>query len=403
MNAALQPLTAPKFRLLFFGRLVSFLGNAFAPIALAFAVLDLTGSAGDLGIVLAARSLPTVALLLVGGVWADRLPRHVLLVTFSLLAAVTQAAAAALLIIGSAHIWQLALLEAVNGTGAAFLYPASLAVLPQTVEPALIQPANALLRLATNAARMLGAGLAGVVVAAFGPGWGIALDAATFVAAAVFFAGLRLPHIGTVPAGVLRELAGGWREFRSRTWLWAIVVQFAFVNAAVAGGFDVLGPLVAKRSLGGPAVWGLVVAAESTGLMAGALLALWYRPYRPLLVATYGVLAAVPVLVMLAVVAPVPVILGAAFTAGTGFEIFGVQWDTAVQHHVPAEALSRVYAYDALGSLIFNPVGQSLAGPAVVAFGLGGTIGLSAAIVLAATLAVLAVRDVRTLPRHLPA
>jgi hypothetical protein len=343
VNAALQPLTAPKFRLLFFGRLVSFLGNAFAPIALAFAVLDLTGSAGDLGIVLAARSLPTVALLLVGGVWADRLPRHVLLVTFSLLAAVTQAAAAALLIIGSAHIWQLALLEAVNGTGA------------------------------------------------------------TFVAAAVFFAGLRLPHIGTVPAGVLRELAGGWREFRSRTWLWAIVVQFAFVNAAVAGGFDVLGPLVAKRSLGGPAVWGLVVAAESTGLMAGALLALWYRPYRPLLVATYGVLAAVPVLVTLAVVAPVPVILGAAFTAGTGFEIFGVQWDTAVQRHVPAEALSRVYAYDALGSLIFNPVGQSLAGPAVVAFGPGGTIGLSAAIVLAATLAVLAVRDVRTLPRHLPA
>jgi hypothetical protein len=182
-----------------------------------------------------------------------------------------------------------------------------------------------------------------------------------------------------------------------------IVVQFAFVNAAFAGGFEVLGPLVAMRDLGGAATWGLVVAAESAGLIVGGVLALWHRPRRPLLIATYGVLAGVPVLLTLAVMAPVPVVCAAAFAAGIGFETFGVQWDTTVQHHVPAEALSRVYADDALGSLVFNPVGQSLAGPAMVAFGLGGAIGLGAAVILVATPAVLPVRDVRTLPRHVPA
>jgi hypothetical protein len=395
-------LAASRFRMLFLGRLVSFLGNAMAPVALAFAVLDLTGSAGDLGLVLAARALPTIGLLLFGGVWADRLPRHVILAAFSLVAAVAQAVAAALLISGTAHVWQLALLEAVNGMAAAFLGPASLGVVPQTVAPELIQPANALLGLAKNVARVLGAGMAGVVVAGFGPGWGIAFDAATFVAAAGFFARVGLPRAGLPQAGMFRELRSGWREFRSRTWLWVVVVQFAFVNAAFSGGFAVLGPLVAKRDLGGATAWGLVVAVESAGFMAGGLLALWHRPRRPLLAGTYGVLAGVPVLVTLAVVAPVPVVLVAAFVAGVGFETFGVQWDTTVQQHVPAEALSRVYAYDSVGSLVFNPIGQSLAGPAMVAFGLGGAIGLSAAIILVATLAVFLVRDVRTLPRRVP-
>ena len=389
--------------MLFFGRLVSFLGNAMAPVALAFAVLDLTGSAGDLGLVLAARAIPTIGLLLFGGVWADRLPRHMILAAFSLVAAVTQAAAAALLLCGTAHVWQLALLEAVNGMAAAFLGPAALGIVPQTVAPELIQPANALLGLAVNVAKVLGAGMAGVVVAGFGPGWGMAFDAATFVVAAAFFARLGLPRVSLPQAGMFRELRNGWWEFRARTWLWVIVVQFAFVNAAFSAGFAVLGPLVAKRDLGGAATWGLVVAAESAGFMAGGLLALWHRPRRPLLVGTYGVLAGVPVLVTLAVVAPVPVVLAAAFVAGVGFETFGVQWDTTVQHHVPAEALSRVYAYDSVGSFVFNPIGQSLAGPAMIAFGLGGAIGLSAAIILVATLAVLPVRDVRTLPRHVPA
>jgi hypothetical protein len=175
------------------------------------------------------------------------------------------------------------------------------------------------------------------------------------------------------------------------------VVQFAFVNAAFSGGFQVLGPVVAVRSLGGPAVWGLVVATQMVGFLAGGVLALSYRPRHPLRVAMYGVLAAVPMLVLLAMAKPLPLIVAASFVAGVGLETFGVQWDIAVQRNVPAEALSRVFAYDALGSLIFSPAGQSLAGPATVAFGLGGAIAVSAAVIAAATLAMLPIRDIRTL------
>jgi MFS family permease len=397
MRNALRALATPAFRMLFLGRFVSFVGNAMAPIALAFAILDLTGSAADLGIVLAARSLPTIGLLLLGGVWADRLRRHVVLVAFSLVAAVTQGAAAALLITGAARIWQLAALEALNGMAAAFLHPASVSTAPQTVAADLLQSANALLRLGTNAARVFGAGLAGVVVTGLGPGWGIALDALTFLAAAACFARLNFTRTGAVATGVLHELRGGWREFRSRTWLWAIVLQFTFAGAAFAGGFEVLGPLIAKRDLGGAAAWSLIIAAEAVGLMVGCLLGLWYRPGRPLLVGTYGMLAVVPMFAALAAMAPMPLIMIAAFVAGAGLETFGVQWETTVQREVPPEALSRVFAYDALGSFVLVPLGQSLAGPAAVALGLGAAIGLSAAIIATATLAVLAVREVRTL------
>jgi hypothetical protein len=176
------------------------------------------------------------------------------------------------------------------------------------------------------------------------------------------------------------------------------VLQFTFAAAAFDGGFQVLGPLVAKRDLGGVAAWSLVIATEAAGLMAGGLLGLWYRPRRPLLVATYGMFAVVPMFVALAVVAPMPLIMATAFGAGAGLETFGVHWDTTVQREVPPEALSRVFAYDALGSFILVPVGQALAGPAASALGLGGAIGLSAAIIGTATLAVLTVRDVRTLP-----
>lgn len=400
MIIVLRPLRSPRFRLLFAGRLVSFVGNAFAPIALAFAVLDLTGSASDLGLVLAARSVPTIALLLFGGVWADRLPRHVLLVGFSLIAAVAQAGAAALLLGGVARVWQLAALEAVNGAGAAFLFPASQGAVPQTISAEDSQQANALLRLARNVAGIVGAGLAGVVVATVGPGWGIAVDALSFVVAAGLFAGLRLPGAGGVSAGVLRELVEGWREFRSRTWLWAIVVQFGFVNAAFSAGFEVLGPVVAVRELGGAAAWGLVVAVVAAGYLVGGGVGLWWRPGRPLLVATFGVLTGVPLLGALALGGSLPLIIGAAVLFGAGIETFGVQWDTAVQHHVPPAALSRVYAYDALGSDVVKPAGQTLAGPATAVFGLAGAIGGSAVVIGVATLAVLLVREVRTMPRH---
>ena len=257
-----------------------------APIGLAFAVLDtLHGSRTELGLVLAARAIPNAAFILLGGVIADRLPRHLVMVTSNVASMATQGAVAALLLTGNAEVWQLVVLSALNGTVAAFFFPASQGIVPQTVPEPMIQQANALLRLALNAANVFGAALGGVLVAAAGPGWAIAIDAASFGAAALFTAMLSLPEVVREQApNFVRELAEGWAAFRSRAWLWSIVAQFSILNAAFVGAFQVLGPVQANAHYDGARTWGLILGAEAAGLICGGLVMLRARPQRMLLV-----------------------------------------------------------------------------------------------------------------------
>jgi MFS family permease len=372
-----------------------------APIALAFAVLDLTDSKADLGYVLAARQVPSVLLMLVGGIWADRLPRHHVMLASNLASGATQGAIAALLLSGHAQLWHLLALSALNGTSTAFFFPASAGVVPQTVPASLIQQANATLRLALNTSLVVGAAVGGGIVAATGPGWAIAIDAATFGVGAVFAGAMRLPASAHMEArNFLAELGEGWREFRGRTWLWAIVLQFSIVNAAENGAFNVLGPVQAKEHLGGAGPWGAILACFAAGLIAGGLLMLRLRPQRILVVATFGVLGMVPTLVLLGVPAPTVAIAVAALGTGFGVEVFAVMWDTAMQQNIPGQRLSRVYAYDMLGSIAVTPIGTVLAGPLADAVGVRSTIWGAAALVVVATLPIFAVRDVRTLRRR---
>jgi MFS family permease len=400
MRVALAPLAQREFRLMFLGRVSSYAGSTFAIVALPFAVLELTNSPTDVGLVVACRSIPQVLFLLVGGIWADRLPRHAVMVGSDLLSALAQGLTAALLLTGSAQIWHLAILQAVGGTAMAFFLPASSGLVPQTVQAGQLQEANALLRLALNLAQITGAAAAGFVVAGIGAGWAIAVDAASFVLGALFLAGMHLPTGQRVEAAnFLRELALGWREFRSRTWLWVIVVAFAFLNATEVGGVNVLGPVVAQRSLGGPASWGLIITAQSVGLIAAGFVMLRWRPSRILLVGTLGVLGGAPFLALLAIHAPVGVIAAAALVAGVGIETFGVMWDTAMQQQIPQDRLSRVYSYDALGSFAFIPIGAAVAGPLAAVLGLRTTLLGGAGLILLCTLGMLAVGDVRSLRR----
>jgi MFS family permease len=374
-------------------------GNAVAPIALAFAVLRISGSGGDLGLVLAARTVPQVVFVLFGGVIADRVPRRAVLMVAAAWAGVTQAVAAALLLAGVAHVWQLGVLEALNGTAAAMLFPASQSALPRTVPASALQRANAVFRLGRNATQVLGAAVGGLAVAAFGSGLAIAFDAATFFLAAALWSGMRLAPVrtGDAPPSMARELAEGWRDFWSRTWLWTIVVQFCFVNAATAAAFQVLGPIVAKERLGGAGPWGLIVAANAAGLSLGSLMMFWLRSRRPLLAGNTGILLVLPSLALLAYGAPVGWLIAAAVLGGLGLEVFGVNWDLTMQREIPPERLGRLLAYDAVGSFVFLPVGQALAGPAMAGFGLYGAIWVAGGVVAAATLAIYGVRDVRTL------
>jgi MFS family permease len=395
------PLREREFRLLFAGRTISMVGSAMAPVALAFAVLDLTGSTTDLGLVLAARSVATIAFLLLGGVWSDRLPRHRVMVGSNLVSGASQVAVAVLLLTGSARIWELAALAFINGCSSAFFFPASTGIVPQTVPVGMLQQANATLRLALNATNIAGAAIGGILVAATSPGWAIAVDAVSYGLAAAALAAMSLPPgLRLEGSSVFSELHEGWRDFWSRTWLWVIVVQFGIVNAVASGALQVLGPVVAKRHLGGPAAWGAVLTADTIGVVLCGVMMLRWRPQRMLYIATLAVFPLALPLVALIKPAPLVVVVGAAFLSGFSIEIFGVLWDTVMQQEIPQEKLSRLSSYDALGSWVLMPLGFAVVGP--LASGIGARATLVACIILTvgATAPVLLSRDVRTLERR---
>jgi MFS family permease len=371
-----------------------------APIAIAFAVLDAGGSASELGVVLAARMVPQLVFLLVGGVWADRLPRNLVMLVSDLVTGGAQAATAALVLTGNAEIWHLAVLQAIGATGFAFFFPASTGLVPQTVEPALLQQANAILRMALNVASIGGAAVGGLLVAAVGPGWALGIDAATFFVSAILLSSMRVAQEARLAApNFLSELREGWREFTARTWLWVIVLAFGFLNAAETGALNVLGPVVAKEELGGASAYGAIFAAEALGLFLGAMVALRFKPSRPLFVGCAAMITLPPVLILLALGAPLPLIVLAAVVMGLGIELFGVYWDTALQQHVPEHSLSRVSSYDALGSFIFIPLGQLAAGPIAEAIGVDAALYLAAGVVTISTIAMVATPSIRNLRR----
>ena len=381
------------------------LGSAMAPVALAFAILNtLHGSPTDIGIVLATRQVVVILLLLFGGVWGDRLQRSRVMVGTNIISGLSQAIAAVLLLAVGASIWELAALAAINGASTAFFFPASTGIIPQTVPPTMLQQANAALRLGLNATTVTGAAIGGIIVAATNPGVAIAVDAVSYFVAAIALTAMRLPAgLRMEDSSVLRELRDGWHDFWSRTWLWAIVLQFGILNAAESGAVNVLGPNVAKHQLGGPAGWGLILTAQTVGLIVSGLVLLRWRPRRLLLVATFGAFGiALP---PLALAGPLPLlgVMALTFAAGLCTQVFGVLWGTATQQEIPEEKLSRLTSYDALGSWALMPIGFAVAGPLAAAVGDRATFLAAAAIVVVASSLVLLSREVRTLERRQPA
>lgn len=386
------------FRNLFFARLLTVLGNGIAPIALAFAVLDIGGSVSDLGIVVASRSLFNVAFLLLGGVLADRYSRSRVLVSSSLVAAVSQAIVAWSVLDGSATVMGLALLGALNGAAAGISLPASSALVPQTVPAQNLREANALIQLGIYGGTVIGASLGGILISAVGPGWGLAIDALGFAAAAPLYLFIRATSIKTDSAAghILQDLKEGWKEFASRSWVWSIVVQFTIINAMFSGLVMVLGPVIADASFG-RANWGMIIAAQSVGLIAGSFLALRWRPRRDLFIGTMLVsLCAVPIF-LLSLPASAPWLMAAFFIAGVAFGLFGVSWAHSLQTHIPPEKLARVYAYDAVGSFVAIPFGELVAGPLATHYGNSNVLMIAAIAVVIATAGACLVPAIRQL------
>ncbi|WP_405732159.1 MFS transporter [Streptomyces sp. NBC_01537] len=389
-------LRIPAFRWFFAGQFASSFGDCLVGPALAFAVLDLTGSAGDLGLVLAARTVPVVAFMLLGGVLADRLPKHRVMLGADLVRVAGQGGCAGLLITGHAHIWQLMALQAVNGAASAMFTPAVSGLIQQTVPTDHRQAANALHTASRSVSMVAGPLVSALLVISVGSGWALAADAATFAVSAACLARLRLPAGTGTPVGsrIVADLRDGWREFRSRTWVWSLILMSSLTNMCAAV-LSVLGPLVSARDFGGAGAWGAIMATLGAGAVTGGLLTVWIRPRRPLRLAVLvATLCTTPMLVMSQASSPVPVAI-AAFFSGVGLMIFNPLWETVLQREIPASSLSKVSAYEWLGSYAATPVGQALAGPVALQLGVRRTLLYVGLGYVAISLAPLAVRDVR--------
>lgn len=394
-------LAQPNFRNLFLAQTASVLGDDLAAIALAFAVLDVTGSPSALGLVLGAGTLPMVVFVLVGGVWADRVSRRKLMVWSDLGRFASQGLTAALLITGDAQLWHLVILQALNGVATAFFRPAATGLTPATVDPGRLQQANALLSFSVSVSGIVGVALAGVLVTWVGSGWALVVDAATFLVSAAFLARIDvLAQTTSERASFLSELRGGWDQVRERTWVWLSIISFMLFQLLVLPTFFVLGPVLADRVAGGAARWSAVIAATGVGAVIGDLLALRIAPRKPLR-ATFllGTLVA-PAMVLMGVSAPWVLVAIAGIPFGIAFSLSNTLWFTTLQAHVPREAISRVAAYDWMGSALLRPIGYAAVGPVAAAVGPRSTLTAAAIAIVLVELAVAASPSIGAIERQ---
>lgn len=387
-------------------RLVSDFGTGIAPIALAFGVLALSGGdAGSLGVVLLCAALPRVVFLLLGGVIADRVrSRARLMAGAEATAGAAHLVAGLLFISGHATVPALAVLAFVGGSAASVYYPTSTGLVPHLATGEDLQSANALMRLSTSIAGILGTATGGVLVAVVGPGWGLVVDAATYAVSAVLLslvrAGVRTGEPAQARTSMLGDLLHGWREFTSRRWVWLIVLLFALSNFGFTAAIGVLGPVLSLEAFEGASSWAAVLVSFSLGTLVGVVVAMRLKPQHPLLVGMLAQVVIAAPLVAMAVPTSLPVLVAVSFVCGVGVDVFEIMWTTSLQQHVPHESLSRVSSYDWFGSLALTPVALALAGPLATWLGLQGALWLCAGLGAAACLGLLdpQIRNLRATP-----
>jgi MFS family permease len=397
-----HPLRHAPFRWLLSGTTINLLGSGIAPVALAFAVLDLGGGAAQLGLVVGLYALADVGAVLFGGVLGDRLPRTVMMQGSAAAAAVVQGVVALSLIGGWSSIALLAGLGMLNGCLSALGSPSSSAITQQTVPTELLQRAISWRRIAQNVAMIIGNGVAGLLVVWVGSGWALAFDALTFAIAAAIFTQVRVPPVAApgAPQGLWQDVASGFREVRRHTWLWLLILQALLYHLFYGGAQSVLGPIVVGDHLGRPA-WGWALSTMMVGFVVGGLVTLRWRPRHALFVGTcfLSLTAAFP-LAMAWSDSLVVVLLGAGLH-GFGLEIFSVGWDLSIQEQVEPDKLARVYSFDMIGSFIARPVGLVLTGPLAVLVGNRGWLTVVGAVIVGSVLVALTSGDVRRLQRRI--
>lgn len=400
ITAQLRELSVHKgFIPLISARFISNVGNGLAPIALAFGVLGLDGAdAKDLSLVMSANIFPMITLMLFGGVIGDRFKRNQIVGGTDVLGSFFVAISAASFLFGFASVPLLVLMGFLFGVLNALWWPAMLGVLPAVVPKEKLNDGNAVLGLLSNFGFVVGALLGGTLVTLFGSGWALLVDALSFFIAGALVLRLDIaPMEKRVRTTVFAELKDGWTEFKSHSWLVALVIAFTGINASFEALLQILGPLAFNETSSGPRNWSLNLAGLTLGMICGGFIALKIRFTRPMFFAMAITAVSTVWEFSLAMRAPLLLTVFTAFLAGIAVEIYTVSWRTTMQTHIPEESFSRVNAYDAFGSYALAPLGIVIAGPLAMAFGVHRVILVAGAITLASALLVLLVRSVRSL------
>jgi predicted MFS family arabinose efflux permease len=400
MSSYLRVLRYRDFRYLFLGQSASAVGDQVVIVALALYITQRTGSPTDLGLVLAAQALPLIALVLFGGVWADRLARHRIMTAADYARALLHGVLAASIVLGGASVAEMIVIEALFGAARAFFQPAYSGLLPQTIPDGLVQDARALSSTTENLAILIGPALGAAMVLTVGAGAAFALDAATFLLSAELLRHIRPRARGEAPPqteSVMADLRAGWREVRSRTWVWATISAFTIAVLCAYAQWYALAPAVSRDLYGSVGVFGLLESVAGGGAVLGALLGIRWRPRRPLVVGLLLTLFWPLQTLAFAAAAPLAAVVALAFGAGLGFTLFEVWWATALVRHIPAQALSRVSAYDWMGSLALLPLGFAIAGPLASAWGARTVLSVGAASALVVMVLALVPRSTRQL------
>jgi len=397
-SIGLDVLRAPNFRRYYFGQSLSNFGDMLVPLALAFAVLDLTGSVAALGMVMLASRVPIIVFTLIGGAIGDSLPRRKVMLVADAVRLVAHGATGALLLMGDARLWHLIVLQVLAGSAAAFFDPAASGLVRNLVEPSEIRKANSLLTLTRNGITIIALAASGAIIAILGPGWAFVVNSITFLASITVLLRMDLPDGDRVwiRTDFLRQVHEGLSYVRHSGWLSVTIVYTSLLNTLVIAPMMILGPAVSKSSLGGAAVWAAVLIASTSGSLVGSALSLKIHPRRPLSTAIGVVFAAIPLALTLAFVAPLWLILPAAVLFGMQSSFSTILISSLIQQNIAEGTLSRVMSVHQLGARSLTPLGFALVGVAAARWGTADVLLACAAWTFVSTSFVVALPRIRT-------
>ncbi len=354
----LRSLKHRPFALLWSGQTISRLGDSFYRIALAWWVLEKTGSATAMGTVLILTQIPLLIFLIISFIaifsWLDVL-----------------------------EIWHIYVASLLFGFVEAFFFPAYQSVVPQITPPDMLTSANSLNGLSGRITGIVGPSIGAALVALGGTSLTFALDGLSFFISALFVFPLvrgnviaassveKAPETQGKPKSMkeaisqgIGELRQGFNVIMAIPWIWVTILIYGFVNMSEASPRAVAMPFLIKDNLGADvSLLGIFGSVFSIGFIVGAVLLGQFKRLRRrglmgyLTPLTQGVL-----LLFFGFKFPIPVLIGSMFVYGFTFSVFGLIWNNTLQEMVPHDMLGRVYSIDALGSFVFLPIGFALAG-----------------------------------------